>query len=66
MVTGFLGNKKDPNYKNVLANLLNKCKLLGCNMSVKRHFLDSHLDYLPENLGGVNEEQGEWLRKDIK
>lgn len=28
-------------------------------MSLKLHFLDSHLDYLPENLGDYNEEHRE-------
>ncbi|GFX02515.1 hypothetical protein TNCV_727691 [Trichonephila clavipes] len=33
-------------------------------MSVKVHFLHSHLDYLPENLGVVSEEQGERFHQD--
>ncbi|GFX82409.1 uncharacterized protein TNCV_2870901 [Trichonephila clavipes] len=63
---GFLGNKNDPNYKALVAELLQKYKILGCNMSVKVHFLHSHLDYFPENLGAVNEEQGERFHQDIK
>ncbi|GFX39838.1 tigger transposable element-derived protein 1 [Trichonephila clavipes] len=35
-------------------------------MSVKVHFLHSHLDYFPENLGDVSEEQGERFHQDIK
>ncbi|GFV84761.1 HTH_Tnp_Tc3_2 domain-containing protein [Trichonephila clavipes] len=35
-------------------------------MSVKVHFLHSHLDYFPENLGAVSEEQGERFHQDIK
>ena len=27
-------------------------------MSCKLHFLNSHMDYFPENLGAVSEEQG--------
>ncbi|GFV79149.1 uncharacterized protein TNCV_2613351 [Trichonephila clavipes] len=53
---GFLGNKKDPNYKALVAELLQNYKILGCNMSAKVHFLHSHLDYYPENLGAVSEE----------
>ncbi|GFX75567.1 uncharacterized protein TNCV_4714741 [Trichonephila clavipes] len=66
VVTGFLGNKKDPNYKALVAELLQNYKILGCNMSVKVHFLHSHLDYFPENLGAVSEEQGERFHQDIK
>ncbi|GBL86007.1 hypothetical protein AVEN_89067-1 [Araneus ventricosus] len=39
---------------------------LGCSMSLKVHFLDSHLDYFPETLGAVSEEQGERFHEDIK
>ncbi|GFU82193.1 uncharacterized protein TNCV_4466441 [Trichonephila clavipes] len=35
-------------------------------MSVKVHFLHSHLDYFPENLGVVSKEQGECFHQDIK
>ncbi|GBM74473.1 hypothetical protein AVEN_69475-1 [Araneus ventricosus] len=35
-------------------------------MSLKIHFLDSHLDYFPEKLGEVSEEQGERFHQDIK
>jgi hypothetical protein len=30
------------------------------------HFLASHLDYFPENLGAVSKEQGERFHQDIK
>jgi hypothetical protein len=39
---------------------------LGCAMSLKVHFLNAHLDYFPENLGAVSEEQGERFHQDIK
>jgi len=35
-------------------------------MSVKLHFLFSHLDKFPENLGDVSDEQGERFHQDIK
>jgi hypothetical protein len=34
-------------------------------MSLKVHFLDSHLDFFPENLGAVNNEHGERFHQDI-
>jgi hypothetical protein len=46
--------------------MLDKFKLLGCNMSLKLHSLASHLDYFPPNLGAVSEEQGEMLQQDLK
>ena len=34
-------------------------------MSVKIHFLESHLDLFPENLGEVTDEHGERFHQDI-
>ncbi|CAG9834269.1 unnamed protein product [Diabrotica balteata] len=66
VVTGFLGNKKNPNYKTIVADMLDNFKKLGCNMIIKVHYLHSHLDYFPANLGDVSEEQGERFHQDIK
>lgn len=46
--------------------MLNLYQALGCLMSLKVHFLHSHLDYFPENLGDVSEDQGERFHQDIK
>ena len=66
VVTNFLGNTKSKNYRSLVKKLLVSYEKLGCNMSVKVHFLQSHLDYFPENLGAVSEEQGERFQQDIK
>ena len=34
-------------------------------MSVKMQFLDSHLDYFPQNCGYNSEEQGERFHREI-
>jgi hypothetical protein len=44
----FLGNRKAENYRDVMADLVQSHKAMGCNMSLKAHFLDSHLDFFPE------------------
>ncbi|CAH2095971.1 unnamed protein product [Euphydryas editha] len=62
----FLGNNKDPNYKQIVKRMLKSFQALGCLMSLKVHFLHSHLDYFPDNLGDVSEEQGERFHQDIK
>ena len=46
--------------------MLEKFKLLGCNMSLMLHFLASHLDYFPPNLGAVSEEQVKRFHQDLK
>jgi len=38
-----------------VADLAQSYKAVGCNMSLRVHFLDSHLDLLPENLGAVSD-----------
>ena len=35
-------------------------------MNIKVHFLHSHLDKFPENLGDITEEQGERFHQYIK
>ena len=32
---------------------------LKCSVRLKLHFMDSHVEYLPENLGEYSEEQDE-------
>jgi hypothetical protein len=46
--------------------MLENLQILGCNMSLKLHFLYFHLDYFPENLGDLSEEQGERFHQDVK
>ena len=46
--------------------MLMKYKDMGYSMNLKAHFLYSHLDYFPENIGAVNEEQGKRFHQDIK
>ena len=59
VVNNFLGNTKSPKYKEIVKTFLDNFHKLGCNMSVKVHFLHSHLEYFPENLGALSEEQDE-------
>jgi len=47
----FLGNHKAANYQDVVQNLLTSYKAMGCNMSLKIHFLESHLDFFSRKSG---------------
>ena len=60
----FLGNHESHDYEELVNGLLDNYQRLGCLMSVKLHFLHSHLDYFPENLGDYSEEQGERFHQD--
>jgi hypothetical protein len=53
VVTQFLGSNKDPDYVSIVANMLEKFKVLGCLMSLNIHFFNLHSDFFPENLAAV-------------
>ena len=61
----FLGNTKAPNYTDLVEHMINSYKNMGCNMSLKIHFLDSHLDLFPSNCGDVSDEHGERFHQNI-
>ena len=48
VVSNFLGNTESPEYKKIVKTLLDTFHKLGCNMSVKVHFLHSHSEYFPK------------------
>jgi len=66
VATKFLGNNKDENYRSIVENMVENFKNLGCLMNFKLHFLDSHLDNFPQNLGDFSEKQGERFHQDMK
>jgi len=43
----FLGNHKAAHFQDVAQDLLTSHKAMGCNMSLKIHFLESHLNFFP-------------------
>ena len=65
VVKGFLGNRRAQNYEELVNNLLQSYQKLGCNISLKIHFLHSHLDFFPESCGAVSAEDGERFYQDI-
>jgi len=62
----FLGNVKDPRYKEIIENMMQKLRVFGPNTSFKLQFLHSQLEYFPENLGTFSEEQSERFYQDLK
>jgi len=59
-----LGFRRAQNYE-LVNNLLQSYQTLGCNMSLKIHFLHSHLDFFPENCGAMSDEHGERFHQDV-
>jgi len=57
--TQFVWKTKSSKYQDLVKELVASYHMLGCNMSIKLHYLKSHLDKFPGNLGDVSEKQGE-------
>ena len=66
VVHNFLGNKRADNYIELVEELLFSLQDLGCQMSIKVHYLHSHLNEFLANLDKVSEEQGERFHQDVK
>lgn len=66
IIKNFLGNYRSPEYETAIEELLKNFQFLGARMSIKMHFLSSHLDYFPDNCGDYSEEQGERFHRDIR
>ncbi|GFT20545.1 uncharacterized protein TNCV_2183821 [Trichonephila clavipes] len=66
VMSNFLGRKRSDDHVELVESMLSNLKELGCNMSIKIHFLHSHLDQFPQNLGDFSEEQGERFHQDLR
>ena len=58
VVHSFLGKNKSDNYKELVENLIVRYADMKCRMSIKLHYLHSHLDFFRPNLVDVSEEHG--------
>ena len=63
--SGFLSNTRVPDYQACIEKLLKSYEDMGCWMSLKIHFLHSHLNFFPPKLGAVSDEHGERFNQDI-
>ena len=62
----FLRNTKSENYRDIVKNLINDFQAEGCNISLKIHFLDSHIYVFAPNLCAVSDKHGEIFYQQIK
>ena len=63
--TKLLGKYKAENCREFFSEILKYFKTVKWNMSLKPHFLDSHLEFSPQNLGNISDEHGDRFRRDI-
>jgi len=61
----FLENRRAQNYEELVHNLLQNYQKLSCKISLKIHFLQSNLNFFPENCNAVSGEHGERFHQDI-
>ena len=66
VVKNFLGNNKSRNYAELINNMSTAFRNLSCSMSIKMHYLFSHMDRFPENLGSMSDKQGDRFHQDPK
>ena len=62
----FLGNHKSPPYREEVQNWLAAYKEMQCWMSLKVYFFYLQLDFFPENIGAVSDEQSQRFYQDIQ
>ena len=63
--SSFTGNKTTENYSETVQEVIPSHSAMGCNMSLKLHFLYSNLDLFPGNMGAASDEHGESFLQDI-
>jgi hypothetical protein len=49
---------KAEHYRDMVAYLVQSYKAMGCDMSLKVHFVHSHLDFFPEHLRAASDKHG--------
>ena len=59
VVKRFLGNTKAANYKDLVETLLDSFHALGCSITIKVHFLKSHLNEFDANAGDMSDKHGQ-------
>ena len=63
--SGFLCNIRVPDSQACIEKLVKSYDDMGCRMSLKIHFLHSHLNFFRPKLGAVSDEHGERFHQDI-
>ena len=61
----FLGNEKAKNYKELVEDRIALFQNFGCNMLLQIHFVDSYLNFFPDNCGEVSDEHRKRFPQDI-
>lgn len=64
VINFFWGIHKAPNFREILDQLLRSDTEMGFKISLKIHFLYSHLDFFPDDFCAVSDEKDEHFDQD--
>ena len=65
-VKNFYGNRRAKSYRKLVKKMLKSLQDIGANISIKVHFLQSHLNKFQDNCSDVSDEPGGRFHQDIK
>ena len=65
VVVNFWGSHRHEKYPDTVESMLKAHERLCARISLKMHFLHSHLDFFPSNLVEVSDKQGKRFHQDI-
>lgn len=65
VINNVVGNNNASNYAELVETMLQAFKNMKCNMSLKSHFLYSHMGFFSNNLGDVSDKHGERFHQDV-
>lgn len=65
VIHGLLGSHRADGYEVLVQEMLTSFETIGVHMSLKIHFLNSHLDFFERQLPSESDEQGEKFHQDI-
>jgi len=52
------------NNSEIMQEIISTYSAVVCNMSLKLHFLHQHVDFFPENMGTISNENGDRFYQD--
>ena len=59
VIVSFLGKDRKANSEEIVWNMLKSFEKQNVNMSLKIHFLKSHLEFFPSQFSSISDEHGE-------
>ena len=62
----FLGSFRSQSYEDIISCMIDSFHRQGVKMSLKIHFLDSHVKFFPSDLGKFSDQHGERFHQTIK